>query len=194
MHKEKYVVMYHWSDQAPKTSPSCKYKYRGFEEKGNIIFLTKNPRAVGLKHGKENKKYLYVIRVPRRVQKKALFDGTFDGAHECVLSEEQWQQCKIIGKKKKKEKERIVDHDADFLTIFKKEWELGTNTTNQHHLSRKEKVKILKTKIPSLIRKKEEKIKIVKEISQYTNVRNAFEIYRKVIEGFSVKEALQLVE
>jgi hypothetical protein len=194
MHKEKYVVMYHWSDQAPKTSPSCKYKYRGFEEKGNIIFLTKNPRAVGLKHGKENKKYLYVIKVPKNIQKKAIFNGTFDGAHECVLSEEQWEQCQILGKKNEDEKNKIVDYDTDFLWIFQKEWEFGSNFTEKNHLSKKQKIKILKKKIPILIQK-EEKIQIIKELKQYVeSFHIACEIYKKVIEGYSINEVLKLIE
>lgn len=190
---KKYVIMYHWSNNAPQTSPADKYRRR-FPKVEKIIFLTSNPHEVALFHGKNVKKHLYVIRVPKRVKANALFNGIYDHAHECVLTEEQWKECEVIGKVSEKKKEKFIIYDEKFLNVFKKEWELGSNNTNMSHLSKKKKIKILKTKIPSLIKKKEDKIKIVKEISRYTSARIAFEIYRKIVQGFPVNKVLQIIE
>jgi hypothetical protein len=192
MRKENYVTMYHWSDNTPQVF--VPFKYKRFENDKKIIFLTENPRDVGFRHGKEGKRNLYVIKVPKQIKKNAIFNGIFDGAHECVLDEYQWEKCKIIGKVSEKRKDEIIRNDIDFLSIFKKEWKFGSNYTNQYHLPKKQKIKILKKKLPLLLQK-EEKIKVIKDLKGYVgSFRVACEIYRKIIEGSSVNEALQLIK
>lgn len=101
-----FVTYFHWGNRPPRPVP---FESQAQQVRGMVVFLTKTPSAVAFCMGRSRCKNLYVLRVPKSVE-KACGAHWCDGAQQLIVPAHMWGEVTFLGKvSEDKKRDHLLD-------------------------------------------------------------------------------------
>lgn len=101
---KKYTTYYHWGNRPPRPVP---FESDSQQVKGVVVFLTTTPSRVAFCMARAKCKNLYVLRVPKSVE-RACKPHWCDGAQQLIVPAHMWGQVVFLGKVSEAKKQTFI--------------------------------------------------------------------------------------